>query len=517
MDQPTPKVSKARSVWLGALAGLSLVLTGAAVNLTQTQPAFSQAVQARQVEAPETAVSFADVIENVSPAVVNIAVAKVIPAPTSALPRFGTPSEPFPPSPPSSLEDLLERFFGFQGTPGPRVPMPERRAQGEGSGFIIAPDGYIVTNNHVVDGADRIVVTLQDGRQLDATLVGTDPKTDLALIKVEESNLPYVEFGDSNSARVGDWVVAIGNPFGLGGTATAGIISARGRDIQAGPYDDFIQIDAPINQGNSGGPVFNMRGEVIGVNTAIYSPTGGSVGIGFAIPASQASNVVAQLRENGVVRRGWLGVEIHNLDQDLADSFGLPSTKGAVVAKVMEGPAKRAGIQQGDVITRFDGKEIDSPRTLSTTVAEANPSETVDVTIWRNGETRNLRVQLGEASATEMAEARPGADGRGGAFSRDSAEGSVGLTLRALTDQDKAQLGLPSDVTGALVTSVQPDSPAAQKGLRAGDVVMQVDGKPIDSPEAAIAALNEARNDDGNAVLLVRRGEGQLFVGLKFS
>jgi serine protease Do len=394
--------------------------------------------------------------------------------------------------------------------------MPERRAEGQGSGFIVDASGYVVTNNHVVDGAERILVTLQDGRQLDATLIGTDPKTDLALIKVDESGLPHVEFGDSSTARVGDWVVAIGNPFGLGGTATAGIISARGRDIQSGPYDDYLQIDAPINQGNSGGPVFNARGDVIGVNTAIYSPTGGNVGIGFAIPANQAQKVIAELREDGVVERGWLGVQIQDMDEALAESLGLDGTEGALVAEVLDGPAQRGGIQAGDVITRFDGQAIDSARALSTTVADADPSKTVNVTVWRNGENRELSVQLGQASATEMAEAVPRAPGerRGRGAGADSA---VGLTLRALTDQDKAQLGVPGNVTGALVTAVSPDSPAAQKGIRAGDVIMQVDGQSVASADAAVAALNAARSGDGNALLLVRRGDTQRYVGLKFS
>ena len=293
--------------------------------------------------------------------------------------------------------------------------MPQRRTEGQGSGFLIDASGYIVTNNHVAGGADEITVTLQDGRKFEAKLIGNDPRTDLAVIKIDApSNLPYVAFGDSDNARVGDWVVAIGNPFGLGGTATAGIISARGRDIQSGPYDDYLQLDAPINFGNSGGPVFNTAGEVVGVNTAIFSPNGGNIGIGFAIPANQAKTVVAQLREKGSVERGWLGVQIQDLDEELAASLGLEQNHGALVADVVEdAPAQHAGLKQGDVITRFNDHEIDNARTLSRVVAATSPSESAKVTVWRNGKAQELRVKVGEASnSDEVASNEPAATGR---------------------------------------------------------------------------------------------------------
>ena len=289
--------------------------------------------------------------------------------------------------------EFFERFF--EGDPR----QFQRRSEGQGSGFLIDASGYIVTNNHVAGGADEITVTLQDGRKFDASLVGSDPRTDLALIKVDAgSNLPYVAFGDSDSARVGDWVVAIGNPFGLGGTATAGIISARGRDIRSGPYDDYLQLDAPINFGNSGGPVFNMAGQVVGVNTAIFSPNGGNVGIGFAIPANQANDIVADLRENGSVERGWLGVQIQDLDDELAQSLRLSGTDGALVTEVVgDGPGRagrRAGRRRHHALQR--SRRSTRARTLGRTVAAATPNTGAKVTVWRDGRSRELNVELGE-------------------------------------------------------------------------------------------------------------------------
>ena len=446
--------------------------------------------------------SFADVIESVSSAVVNIAVSKV----ETAEPTVFQFSQPGVPGQRSPFNDFFE-FFG-----GPNQEQPQRRSEGQGSGFLIDASGYIVTNNHVAGDADKITVTLQDGRKLDAALIGRDPKTDLALIKVDAADLPYVAFGDSNRARVGDWVVAIGNPFGLGGTATAGIISARGRDIQSGPYDDYLQLDAPINFGNSGGPVFNVAGEVIGVNTAIFSPNGGNIGIGFAIPANQAKEIVADLKENGSVERGWLGVQIQDLDEGLADSLGLNSERGALVAEVVgDGPAAKGGVQAGDVITHFNDVEIDSSRTLSRTVAGAAPSKPAKVTVWRDGRSRELNVELGEAAQTEQVAAlNPGGAGQQG--------GTVlGLALRPLTDENRARLGLPNDVQGALVATVVPGSPAAEKGMRPGDIITRVNQQNVTSVGEAAAALNAAKASGDRALLLVRRADSQRFVALSFS
>jgi serine protease Do len=491
-----------RSGWLaGAIAGVALAATVALVNFTP------DAHSAPPPAAVSTG-SFADVVEAVSPAVVNIMVTQAAEAaPTMGFQRFGAPQNRGRSDQQEQLEEFFGRFFDM-----PQAPQqaPQRRVEGQGSGFIVDADGYIVTNNHVVDRATKIVVTTHDGRKLDATLVGHDPKTDLAVIKVDDSGLPHVAFGDSDKSRVGDWVLAIGNPFGLGGTATAGIVSARGRDIQSGPYDDYLQIDAPINFGNSGGPVFNVAGEVVGVNTAIFSPNGGNIGIGFAIPANQAKNVVEQIRANGSVERGWLGVQIQDLDEELAASLGLEQEKGALVADVVaDGPAQHGGVLAGDVIRKFNGHEIDTARTLSRVVADANPRETAHVMVWRDGKSHELKVKLGEAAKSEQVAAAGPAAGDG--------TDALGLTLRGLTDEDKSQLGIPSNVTGALVIAVDEDSAAAEKGLQPGDVITKVNQKDVGTAAAAVAALNEAKADDERALLLVRRGDAQRFVALSFS
>jgi serine protease Do len=494
--------NRARTGWLaGAVAGAALVLTLAAINFT---PAAHSAPTAPNV----TTGSFADVFEAVSPAVVNINVTQTESTPTSGVYRFNVPQGQGRRGDRADPQDPLQQFFGrFFETP--QMPQ-QRRVEGQGSGFVIDPNGYIVTNNHVVDHATKIVVTMNDGRKLDATLVGHDPKTDLALIKVNATDLAHLAFADSDASRVGDWVLAIGNPFGLGGTATAGIISARGRYIQSGPYDDYLQIDAPINFGNSGGPLFNASGQVIGINTAIYSPNGGNIGIGFAIPSNQAKTVLKQLRDNGSVERGWLGVEIQDLDDELAAAVGLAKGKGALVADVVrDGPAAHAGVQAGDVITRFDGHDIDSARALSRTVADVNPSTTAKVTVWRDGKSRELAVKVGEASKGEEV----ASNGKAGEDGADA----VGLTLRGLTDQDRAELGVPADVKGALVVAVEPDSVAADKGLEPGDVITRVNQKPVTSSSAVVAALKEAKKDKSHAMLLVRRGDSQRFVALSFS
>lgn len=341
--------------------------------------------------APPGAVSFADVVERVSPAVVNIAVTRSS-RPTAEW-RERVPGG-------DEFERFFRRFFdGPDAIPGgPRFP---RRMRGAGSGFVVDSAGYIATNQHVIEGAEEIVVTLQSGEQLEAEVIGQDERTDLALIRIDAPDgLTALEFGDSDRARVGEWVLAIGNPFGLGGTATAGIISARGRDIRSGPYDDFLQIDAPTNSGNSGGPVFNTAGEVIGVNTAIYSPNGGSIGIGFAIPANQAGEILDELREQGFIERGWLGVRIRNVDRELAESLGLDAARGALIAMVEDGsPAEEAGLLDGDVVMEFDGEPVDSSRTLSRLVGSSDSEDEVSIRVWRDGDSLEFTVQLGELSS----------------------------------------------------------------------------------------------------------------------
>ncbi len=494
--------------WLAGAVGAG-ILTVSLFSLD-----VSSVAQPVAPRAPATVgVSFADVIESVSPAVVNIAVTKIDgAAPTSfyySNPRgqrgqeFDFRGQQFP------FDEFFQRFFDGDGN-----GVPQRRSEGQGSGFLIDSNGYIVTNNHVAGGAEEITVTLQDGRKFDAELVGSDARTDLALVKIDATGLPYVAFGDSDEARVGDWVVAIGNPFGLGGTATAGIISARGRnnrDIRLSEYidNDYLQLDAPINFGNSGGPVFTVAGEVVGVNTAIFSPNGGNVGIGFAIPANQAKDIVADLKENGTVERGWLGVQIQDLDEELAKSLSLDDTDGALVADVVaDGPAERGGVQPGDVITRFNGKEIESTRTLTRAVAAATPNTAAKVTVLRDGRSRELTVDLGEAENNDAVAATR----NGGPPAQAGA--AAGLTLRALTDSDRERLGLPDDVNGALVAAVAPDSVAAEKGIRPGDVITRVNQQPVTSVADAAAALRAAREGNDTALLLVRRGNGQQFVAL---
>ena len=443
--------------------------------------------------------SFADVIEKVSPAVVDISVAK-----TARL----MPTAEFRQLPPGA-GDFFERFFGAPGFPGLRDA--PRRMEALGTGFVIGADGYIATNRHVIEGADEVFVTFESGTKLPAMVVGQDERTDLALLKVEATDdLVALRFGDSDRARVGDWVLAIGNPFGLGGTATAGIISARGRDIASGLYDDYLQIDAPINQGNSGGPVFNAAGEVIGINTSIISPNGGSVGIGFAIPANQAKAIIAELEESGSVSRGWLGVQIQSLDADLAASLGIDGTEGALISDIVAGgPAERAGLRVGDVVTEFAGKPVDSPKTLGRIVAEQDAGSRASLTVYRDGAERELSVELGELDTPSgVASDSP---------QRGDVGAAVGLNLRDLNQADRAQLGLDAAVQGAIVIGVEDGSQAASLGIEPGDVIVQVNQMPISSAQEARAALAESQADGRRALLLVRRGDGQRFVALNFA
>ena len=446
--------------------------------------------------------SFADIIDQVSPAVVNISVSKVTrPMPTSGSreipqPRGGSP-----------LDEFFGRFFGAPGMPEFRGLPREREALG--SGFVIDAEGYIATNRHVVADAAEVFVTLQSGERLTATVVGEDPRTDLALLEIEARGpLSALQFGDSDRARIGDWVLAIGNPFGLGGTATAGIISARGRDIRSGPYDDYLQIDAPINQGNSGGPVFNLAGEVIGINTAIFSPNGGNIGIGFAIPANQARAVLAQLKESGTVSRGWLGVQIQGIDEGLAESLGLDGTDGALVTEVVAGgPAAEAGLQAGDVVTQFAGRPVDSPRTLGRLVAEEDAGSRVELEIWRDGGSRQIDVELGELD-------EPGRVAASAAPRAGNADAALGLTLRDLGPTAKERLGLGADVEGAVVASVVPGSAAAREGIQPGDVILEINRKKVGSAREAADELAASRADGRRALVLLRRGDAQRFVAL---
>ena len=405
----------------------------------------------------------------------------------------GAPDMPFPPGSPF---DHFFRQFGFPQGNGhglmPHQHQPMQQAQG--SGFFISADGYIVTNNHVIDHAKDVTVTTSDGKTITAKVVGADPKTDLALLKTNEgSGYPFVGFADE-TPRVGDWVIAVGNPFGLGGTVTAGIVSARGRDIGSGPYDDFLQIDAPVNHGNSGGPTFNTQGQVVGVNTAIFSPSGGSVGIGFAIESSVVKNVIQQLRDTGAVARGWLGVEIQPVTADIAESLGVKEAKGALVAKeTPKSPAAAAGVKTGDIIQEVNGDAVADPKDLARKVAAFGPNKSVDLTIWRAGATQKISVTLGvmpsdTVAALEKPDAPP---------VRSNALAKYGFTLEKARGQD-----------GLQITDISPDSVAADKGLRTGDFILEAGGKPVASVAELADALDTAKAD-GRKVLLIRVKSGQ--------
>jgi serine protease Do len=399
----------------------------------------------------------------------------------------------------------LEDFFGLP-LPDPPAPGP---MQSQGSGFIISEDGFVVTNNHVIAGAEAIEVVLENETRLNAELVGTDPATDIALLKVEtDEDLPAVAWGDSTSLEIGDWVVAIGNPFGLGGTVTAGIVSARSRDINAGPYDDFLQTDAAINRGNSGGPLFDASGRVMGVNTAIFSPTGGSVGIGFAVPSHVASRIVADLKDDGIVERGWLGVRIQPVSEELAEALGLDSTEGILVSEVVdESPAERAGLQAGDVITELTGTAMTEPRMLTFGIAELAVGEEVSLTYLRDGEARTTQIVIGRLPAEgAMQPQEPSAP--------DANSLRLGVSAAPLTPELRAELAIPASVSGLALMSVQPNSPASEAGLRRGDVVTKAGSENVTDVDQLTDAIASAAESERPLLLRIWRNGGYSFVAV---
>jgi serine protease Do len=451
--------------------------------------------------------SFADLAGKLLPTVVNISTSQTLKAP---------PQNVMPQLPPGSpLEDLFKNFLG----PKPNTP---RHVTSLGSGFIIDPSGYIVTNNHVIEDSDQITVSLQDGTQMPAKVVGRDLKTDLALLKVTSKKpLPATHFGDSDKARIGDWVIAIGDPFGLGSTVTAGIVSARNRNINAGPYDDFIQTDAPINRGNSGGPLFDMDGNVIGINSAIFSPSGGSVGIGFAIPANLAREVTGQLRQFGMAKRGWIGVRIQQVTPEIAEGLGLPTAQGALIADVTKGgPAARAGLANGDLVTGFDGKPVPDDRALPRMVADTPIGKTVGIDLLRKGRKLSLKITVlklaDDAKTDKPVKAPPAPQTQSGKVQSKLAQ--LGLTVGALDGPARAKFKIGAAVQGVAVTAVDAGSSAAEKNLRPGDVIVEVGGQAVKGPDDVIKRVDaDAKSGKKVALMLINRDGDLQYLGLRLN
>lgn len=491
-----PKSTETRRVRSRALMGtaIALVLGGAIVGgtlLPSETPALADPVQVQGVQP----ISFADVVEKVRPAVVSVRV-KMAGQEMVGGPQFDLPFD-LPDNSP------MEKFFK-QFRNNPNMPqLHSRPTTGLGSGFFISADGYVVTNNHVIDHEQSITVITDDGTEYPAKLIGKDDKTDLALLKVDANKkFTYVKFADSEP-RVGDWVVAVGNPFGLGGTVTAGIISAHGRQIGAGPYDDFLQIDAAVNRGNSGGPAFNLKGEVVGVNTAIFSPSGGNVGIAFAIPAGMVQPIINDLKNGGTVVRGWLGVQIQPVTQDIADSLQLPNDSGALVAEPQTGsPADSAGIKSGDTILAVDGKAVKGPRELARTISEMEPGTKVSLTYWRDGAKHNVDITLGKLPDTQQ---------------QASVEQPKAAQPSALDDFGMA-IAPSQDNSGVVITEVDPNGQAAERGLQQGDVILEVGNSTVSDPAAVEKKLADAKASGLKAVLLrIRSGDQTRFVALPFA
>jgi serine protease Do len=499
MESLSSRPNRHRTRMAALAGGVALCLVGV--------PLFAQYDHA--AAAPETSnvtlPSFAPLVKSVMPAVVNVSVDMkndVGVSNESDEDQSGPGDQQGGPQfPASPFDQYLRRFFQ-QGPNGTPMPQQGMHRMALGSGFIIDPKGYIVTNNHVVENAGTVTVIFQDNSKHPAKIIGRDPKTDLALLKIDAPQpLPYVSWGDSGTEQVGDWVLAVGNPFGLGGTVSTGIVSARGRDIHAGPYDDFLQIDASINRGNSGGPTFNLQGQVIGINTAIYSPNGGSVGIGFAIPSDLAKPVIDQLEAHGKVARGWLGVQIQEVTPEIAKGLGLPKDEGALVADVTkDGPAEKVGVKQGDVIEAYDGHDIAKLRDLPLAVAETQVGQTAQVKVWRDGHDMTLAPVI--ASMPENAKQVAENDSGGGG------EKAMGLSLATLTPELRQRLHVGKSVTGVVVTGVANDSPLATLGVQEGDVIEAINRDKVATPEEAAKRFDQVKTEKGDnksVLLLINR------------
>jgi serine protease Do len=492
-------LSARRLVLLATVAALSagVLLYGPTGPNASFLPLVSQA-HAQSASRPA---GFADIVEKVKPSVISVRV-KVDAGSRST----GLSDEDLPVPKGSPFEFFFRRFGMPDDNDLPRGPRRHQFTMGQGSGFFISSDGYAVTNNHVVDKAESVEVTTDEGKTYTAKVIGTDSRTDLALIKIDGRNdFPYVKFAE-HAPRVGDWVLAVGNPFGLGGSVTAGIVSARGRDIGAGPYDDFIQIDAPVNKGNSGGPTFDVDGDVIGVNTAIFSPSGGSVGIAFAIPADTVKSVIAQLKDKGIVTRGWIGVQIQPVTQDIADSLGIKKAEGALVAEPQAGsPAEKAGIKSGDVILSVNGDKVKDARSLARTISTMAPGTSVKLAILHNGKEDTVTLTLGELPKERQARA----DTNEQRESQGSNEPKLGLSLAP------ASKVAGSEGDGVVVTDVDPSGPAADHGVKTGDVILEVGGKTVSTPADVRKAVGEAHSSGKRTVLMrLKSGDATRFVAI---
>ena len=502
--QSSPLSARNLALMASVVAGLGIAVYGVSPSSVGLDilgsPAHAQANSV--VSGAAQPQGFADMVERVKPSVISVKVTMKEGASDAANKSDDDGSG-------SPMERFFRQFGGPDGVPqNPGRGGRHGEMMGQGSGFFISSDGFAVTNNHVVDGANKVEVTTDTGKTYTAKVIGTDPRTDVALIKVEGSaDFPFVKLSEGK-ARIGDWVLAVGNPFGLGGTVTAGIVSASGRDIGSGPYDDFIQIDAPVNKGNSGGPAFNMQGEVVGVNTAIYSPSGGSVGIAFSIPASTVKNVIAQLKDKGSVSRGWIGVQIQPVTQDIADSMGLNQAEGALVADPQkDGPAAKAGVEAGDVITAVNGQSVKDARELARIISGFAPGSTAKLDVLHKGQGKVVSLTLGQLPNPREARADIEADGQGSTDGTDVTR--LGLTVAPAGKVDGA------GKEGVVVTKVEPKSAAADRGLKKGDVILEVAGKSVTDPSDVREAIDAARTDKKRSVLMrLRSGDLSHYVAV---